>query len=167
MSLLADLEDDIASRLTFIQGVPNLVVQVVPYKQSLYKKVFTNPTLTVMFKDIAYTAPESINKANQEATVTIEVYLQSKFLRSNAIATGIYQLYDEARKALLGYEPNGGFTKIWGKAFEVVSYEENVFMYCFEIQTSIPVIEQQSCWEQNLPRVTEILYLVDSPTPTP
>jgi hypothetical protein len=165
MPLLSELENDIASRLTYIQSVPNLAVQVVPDKQSLYKKVFTNPTLTVLFKDIAYTPPDSIHKANQEATVTVEVYLQAKFLRSNAISAGIYQMYDEARKALIGYEPQGGFARIWGKSFEIANYEENVFTYVFEIQTSIPVIEQQSCWEQNLPRVTEVLFLIDTPTP--
>lgn len=154
---IAQLESEIAERLSYIQGVADLEITVLPQRQSDYKKTFKNPRITVVLQDIVYGAPQNTGDTNQTATSTFSIFIESRKLR-DANGAGAYEIYEKVRQVLVGYRP-ANYDKIYGIDFQVQSYEEGVFCYVFTIAARCMVVEATPDPNCDTPTVTQITYL--------
>jgi hypothetical protein len=96
--------------------------------------------MVVMLREMTYERPDRIEDVGQRATVFVEVILQCRWLRPEGDHTGIYAMYDEARKKLIGWQPSN-YDPLYGVDFRLENYEENVFSYCFVVAARTRIVQ--------------------------
>jgi len=126
--MLTELENEIVERLKLIQ-LQNIVVQNIPALQSSYAKAYDNPTVTVSIASLKFDKDRTTGVPSlQDFTAEITCHIQSRAIRTHGNIVGIYEMYDEVRRALIGFKPTN-FKNVYATGFEPLYFNENLLGY--------------------------------------
>jgi hypothetical protein len=153
---IKQFEDDIKDRL--VSKLPNTYdIIVMEDSEEEAKRIVNKPQIAVAYWQSDFEIPKSTAEISQENTVVFSCFMTAKRRRSD---TGIYVMYDELKRALLGWIPPQCFEPI---TFRQLQFQQNVdgyFVYQLSMETKS--LEVMTHTEPTTVNSTEINF--DNPT---
>ena len=143
------LENDIVSRLQPL-ATESIEVIALPETEKDFKRGIDDARITVAFNGAEWQKNTTTDKISQTLVVTTGVVVQARFLRGEK---GVYQLFDNVRKLLIGYAPTGCYG-LYVKSFDLFSDEEETFTFVAFLDCETFSVEDYT--EPTTPVVTKI-----------
>lgn len=134
------VEDSIKDRLSDILA-EGIVARVMEETEAEVDRPRTAPTATVCFYASDFDPSKSTAEIHQDDTITFVVMITSRKRRGTG---GVYDIYNQCRKALLGWTPQGCLQKIQFKQFKIELNEQGEFTYGLYLETKALIVEDTS-----------------------
>jgi hypothetical protein len=130
-----EIETALATFLTSKMGTDHVSIIPNPDKDEEFERVFGKELIIVAFSDEEPSQDQkSLGMVYQEASVTFAFLIQSNSLRSGSNKLGVYGLYKELKKYIIGHVPNGGQAFTYA-GFKFLAKENGVFQYAAYFKT--------------------------------
>lgn len=133
--ILDETETAIADFLTEKMGTDHVSIIPNPDKDEEYERVFGKELIIVAFSDEEPLPDQkSLGMVYQEASVTFAFLIQSNSLRGGLNKLGVYGLYKQLKKYIIGHVPSGGQAFTYA-GFKFLAKENGVFQYAAYFKT--------------------------------
>lgn len=146
-----ELEIEIVEALKPLEAtIPELKVLEIPENEAGFKVPYTSGRVTVAYTSSDYVGykqqdslpSKSLDGVNQIDHTSFAIEIQSRRLRG---ADGIYTIFEEIRKLLLGYRPLRGFMDpIRYKEFKFESFENGVWTFMLTVETAGHIVQDMT-----------------------